>query len=337
MRRHINKQRAFKNASLTAEGICSPHERVFFNSTGQRMTKLAGPEWTCPEALNSWLATSRWTCDTAGTLDPLIGGPVVRPSGDVNDGEDCTAAPGGRWWTLWTGAPEAGLALVQRNWRRISGQARARRLRLLLVQMQRLQHQHREAAVTRIQASHRGKLGRRIVATIRSEKLEAEQLTAGEKELLAEKTALMCCLNAEIERDRLTADEADVLAQKTALMLCLNAGIEGEHPIASRRTPATNSPFATEPDSSILSLIGGKQGWWSVASDSQTRDVPSTRWFSTDFSRLNFFGLDLDWNSAAAALSSEPCTPSREGSGDTGGTRRSDTNLGSFRWFFYGD
>ena len=43
-----------------------------------------------------------------------------------------------------------------------------------------------------------------------------------------------CSLNAEIERDRLTEEEADVLAQKTALMLCLNAGIEG----VRRRTAA---------------------------------------------------------------------------------------------------
>eukprot|EP01051_Picozoa_sp_SAG22_P006735 SAG22_NODE_451_length_10354_cov_5.184983_4_plen_628_part_00 len=225
-------------------------------------------EATSAAALKAWLGCSDWTKDTAGKLDPIYGGPMAAAGGTATDGL-------ARWSDLWFGVPDTSAAEIQTVYRRRLAGVRVVRLRQLLRQMEKLQQTHIAQAATTIQARFRVLGAKATLRRVREERRIANTLTQEEEELLAEKHALMMCLNAEIERDRLTAQEVDVLAKKTALMLCLNAGIEGEHPLTPSRPPKPQvastvdmrSSFAGE-DSSILNLFG-------ACSATQTAGTPS--------------------------------------------------------------
>lgn len=156
-------------------------------------------------ALKTWMGCSDWTADTAGKLDPTVGGPTGFQ----------------RWVELWRTVPAASATAIQTRIRVRLAQLRVRRLRQLLEQMEALQQRHTQQSATRIQSAYRAFTGRAVARRLRHDWIAANKLTEEEALMLAEKEALMMCLNAEIERDRLTEDEADLLAQKTALMLCL--------------------------------------------------------------------------------------------------------------------
>jgi hypothetical protein len=176
---------------------------------------------------SDWMHLSEWPRPAAGRMDP-VWTLWTRPA--------CSC-----WRDIWNSGAEFSATEIQAHTRRCLAERRVERLRLVIQHMAALRHAHMERAAVKIQTQYRILSSSKYTMRLRERQNKEERLTSDETKTIAEKTALMMCLNAEIEREQSKTTREKVA--QSAPLLVASAAASSWYPAFGMLTLADGAAY----------------------------------------------------------------------------------------------